>query len=138
MQNPGTYTLFTGAITTALTAAAQTAITSLDGMLAVTFEAEVVGWTGGSSIQGLIQTSLDGGTTWLDVANFYFTGAGKKFATMSGTAETPSGSAVSTYSALTSSSDGKNVGLIGPQYRGVVTTVGTFSNTTLAMRLVAR
>ena len=134
MNNPGSYSLYAASPTTALTASAQTPITDLDGMLAVTLEAEVVGFTGGSSVQVLVQTSLDGGTTWLDAANFYFTGAGKKFATMSGTAET----AIASYAALTSSTDGKNAGLMGTQYRAVITTVGTFSNTSVSARLIAR
>lgn len=135
MLNPGTYVLYAAAPTTALTASVQTATTAnLDGMLAATFLAEVIGFTGGTSVQLLVQVTLDGGTTYLDVVNFYFTAAGKKFLTMSGTAEI----AIATYAALTASADGKNAGLMGPQYRAVVTTVGTFSSTSAALRLVAR
>jgi hypothetical protein len=134
MLNPDTYTLYAGSPTTVLTASAQTPIDDLDGMLAATFLADVVGFTGGTSIQLLGQVTLDGGTTWLDAVNFFFTGAGKKFATMSGTAET----AIASYVALTAGADGKNAGLMGPEYRAVITTIGVFSSMAASLRLVAR
>ena len=54
-------------------------------MGAVTLLAELLGATGGTSISALVQTSLDGGSVWLDVARFDFTtSAAKKWCVLQG------------------------------------------------------
>lgn len=133
MDNPGNYTLFAGAITTALSAQVQTPIANLEGIQAALIVAELLGGTGGTSISGLVQTSFDGGTTWLDVARFDFTNApGRKYATIAGlTAQ-----AVTSYAAL--AAEGVNAGLLGNRWRAVPTSVGVYTNTTFSLRLEAR
>ncbi|MER9471086.1 hypothetical protein [Mesorhizobium sp. M0520] len=133
MNNPGSHVLFAGAIGAALAAQAQTAITDLEGMLGVTLIAQLLGGTAGTSIVALVQTSLDGGATWFDVARFDFANtAGVKYANLSGTVS----KAIIAYAAL--AAEGVNDGLVGDQFRAVITSVGTYTNTTLSVRIEAR
>lgn len=133
MDNPGIYTLASLAVTAALTASAQTAITKLDGMSAVTLEAELLYGSGGTSISVLVQSTFDAGTTWLDVGRFDFTTvAAKKWCVLQGLAA----KAIATYAAL--ASEGVNDGLLANQLRAVITSVGTYANTTVAVRASVR
>ena len=72
MNNAGTFTLASLGITAALSAQAQTAITDLDGMTAVTLEAAFQYGSGGTTCVVVIQTSFDG-SVYLDIARFDFT-----------------------------------------------------------------
>jgi len=131
MDNAGVYTLATAAITTALTAEAFNPITDLGGMSAACIECELLYGSGGTTIDVVAQTSFDGGTTWLDIAHFTFTtAAAKKFAVINSIAS----KAVTAYSALSAQADAVNDGLLGDQLRGVITSVGTYTNTTVALR----
>lgn len=129
MLTPGTYDLATLGITTALTNSAQTPLTDLDGMAAANIVAELLGATAGTSISALVQTTFDDGTTWLDVARFDFTTtAGKKYAVLQAVAA----KGVTSYAAL--AAEGVNDGLLGDRLRAVITSVGTYTNTTLNVR----
>lgn len=133
MNSPTSYTLFAGAISTALTAQAQTAITDLEGALAATIVVRLAYGSGGTSIAAVVQTSVDGGTNWLDVARLEFaTASATKYANLSGL----TAKANTSYSAL--SAEGVNDGILGPRFRAVLTTVGTYADTTFDVRLVAR
>lgn len=136
MNNPGAYSLAVLEITTALAAQAQTAIESLEGMLAMNLVCRFTyGGSGGTSVGAVVQTSFDGGTTWFDVARFDFlTASAVKYANLSGLTYK---AAATAYSAL--SAEGQNDGLLGPRVRAVVTSVGTYSSGTLLdLRLSAR
>ncbi|ANM12049.1 hypothetical protein [Rhizobium sp. N324] len=134
MDNPNSYTLFAGQITTALPSFAGEAIDSLEGMLACTLVAQLRWGSGGTSISAVVQTSFDGGTTWFDVARFDFAAASAvKYANLSGL----SAKAAAAYAAL--SVEGVNDGLLGPKMRAQLSSVGTYAgNTTLDLRMVAR
>lgn len=133
MLNPGTYTLGSLSITAALSAQAQTAIDDLDGMTAVTLESVLAYGSGGTSVAAVVQTSLDGGTLWRDVARFDFTTASAtKHATLSGLLS----KAVTSYATLSSESVYDSV--LGDRLRLVVTSVGTYANTTLTVRAAVR
>lgn len=129
MDDPGLYTLFAGAITTAKTAEAQTPITDLGGMSGVSLVCELLGASGGSTISAWVQTTYDGGTTWLDVALFTFTtSAAKKWCVL----QVAAAKAIASYAAL--AVEGVNDGLLGDRLRVVLTTTGTYANTTLSVR----
>lgn len=133
MDNPGVFTLAALGVTAALSAQAQTAIVDLDGMTAVTLEAELLGGSSGTSIALVAQTSFDGGTTWFDVARFDFlTTAAKKWCVIEGSAAR----AVASYAAL--AAEGVTNGLLGDRLRGVITSVGTYTNTTVSLRASVR
>ncbi len=133
MNGQGIYTLFAGAITTALTSEASDAIVDLDGMNAATLVAKLGYGSGGTSIAAVVQTSLNGGTTWLDVARFDFTtSSATKTANLSGL----TAKGVAAYAAL--GSEGVTDGLLGDRLRAVITSVGTYVNTTLDIRASVR
>jgi hypothetical protein len=134
MNNPGAFTLFAGQITAALSAQAQTPIEDLEGMEALSLVARFVYGSGGTSIAVVVQTSLDGGTIWHDVARFDFTtSTATKYANLSGLTY----KAVAALAAL--GSEGQNDGLLGPMFRAVITSVGVYAGGTLLdLRMVAR
>lgn len=134
MNNPNPYVLFNAAITVALSAQAQTAIADLEGMTAMSLVAVFTYSSGGTSVAALVQTSIDGGTSWLDIARFDFTTASaRKFANLSGLTYKAAGALASL------SAEGQNDGLLGPRVRAVITSVGTYgAGTTLDLRMVAR
>lgn len=132
MDNPGVKTLASLAITAALAAQAQTAIDDLDGMTAVTLEARFGYGSGGTSCSALVQTTLDG-TNWIDIASFDFTTASAvKHCNLEGLLS----KAVTAYAALTANT--VYDGVLGDQLRCVVTSVGTYANTTLSVRASVR
>ena len=83
---------------------------------------------GGTSVDAWVQSTLDGGTTWYDIANFHFTtAAAVKLANLSSgtpvtTLVTPGSGALSANSVLD--------GLIGDQLRVLYTSVGTYTGAT--------
>lgn len=132
-MTPGVYTLAALGITTALSASAQTAIDDLDGMMAVTLEVAFAYGSGGTTCKVWVQTTFDDGVTWRDIAEFDFTTASAvKVANLSGLLS----KAVTAYAAL--ASEGVIDGVLGNQLRAVVTTTGTYANTTLAVRASVR
>lgn len=129
----GVFDLAIVEIGVALTAQPQTAITDLEGMQAVTITATLAVGTAGSSVAAVIQTSLDDGNTWLDVARFDFTTASAtKVANLNGLLS----KAVTAYAAL--ASEGVLDGVLGSRLRCVVTSVGTYANTLLSVRAAVR
>jgi hypothetical protein len=133
LENPGVYTLAQLDITAVLAASAQTSILNLDGMQAVSLMAAFAGGAGGTSLTAVVQTTMDGGATWQDVARFDFTTTGqRKIANLDGM--TPKG--VVSYAAL--GADSVLDGYLGNRLRAVVTTVGVYSNTTLLIQAAVR
>lgn len=134
MDNPGVFVLAAIAVTTPLTSQPfAPPIDDLDGIEAANLLCEMIGGTGGNSIDVLAQTTFDNGTTWLDVAHFSFANtAGKKYATLNALAS----KTVTPYSAL--AAEGVNDGLLGDMMQAVITSVGTYTNTTVALRLHAK
>lgn len=132
MDNPGVYTLAAEGITTALVAKVEAPMTLLDGMTAVTLEANFAYGSGGITASCTVQTTLDG-TNWRDIARFDFTTASRvAFSNISALLAT----SVVSYGAL--GSEGGIAGLLGNQLRAVVTTTGVYVNTTLTVRASVR
>jgi len=132
MLNPGTYTLAALGITTALTSSIQTEIEDLEGALSATLEARFAYGSGGTTCFVKVQTMIDG-TNWLDIARFDFTTASAvKVANISGLLS----KAVTAYAAL--SAEGVLDGVLGPSLRAVVTSTGTYVDTSLSVRVNVR
>jgi hypothetical protein len=132
ITNPGVYTLASVQVTTALTSSAQTAITDLDGATAFTIEARFLYGSGGTTASATVQTTLDD-TNWIDIARFDFTtSTSVKHANLSAALS----KAVTSYSGL--SSEGVIDGVLGSKLRAVITTTGTYANTTLSVRAAVR
>lgn len=133
MDNSGVFVLIAESVTSPLAVVPFNAVDSLDGISAANLLCEMLGGSGGTSIDVWAQTSFDKGLTWLDVAHFSFlTSAGKKSVVLNALAS----KGVTAYSAL--GSEGVNDGILGDQMRGVITSVGTYTNTSVALRLHAK
>lgn len=134
MNAPGSYVLFAGGITGALSAQAQTPIDELEGMLSASIVARFAYGSGGTSVSALVQTSFDDGTVWFDVARLDFTtSSGTRYENLSGL----TAKGATAYAAL--SGEGVNDGLLGPMFRAVITSVGTYAGGTLLdLRISAR
>jgi len=135
MFNPGPYTLAARQITTAITGEAQTAITDLEGATAVTIQAALAYGSGGTTAKADIETSLDGGTTWVPIARLAFTTASAtKVVNLSGL--TPK---TTPYTPATLSDDTAVDGILGDRLRASITTTGTYGGSTvLAVRVAVR
>jgi hypothetical protein len=149
MNNSGLYNLGDVALAAINAATTATVITSatdegsngvayidgLEGMQAVTLQANFNYGSGGTSIKVDVETTCDQGTTWVPIARFSFTtAAAEKLFNLSGlTAKT---SAV-TPAAL--SDDAVIDGIFGTRLRCRITTVGTYAgNTSLSVRAITR
>lgn len=141
MLNPGVYNLGDRTIAAALTdetitigSAGQELISRLEGMVSVSLQARLVYGSGGTSIACVVQTSLDQGTTWIDICRFDFATANAlKIANIS------AAGAVAPGAVAALGSEGKLDGILGDRLRCVVTSVGTYAgNTTLSVRAVPR
>jgi hypothetical protein len=136
MNNPGSYSLGVIGITSAGTQIT-TAVTDLDGMTALSLQISLAYGSGGTSALAFVQTSLDGGNTWTDIACVSFATAGAtKVVNLSGltsrtTELTPTDGALA--------SDTFVDGVLGDRLRVKVINTGTYSgNTVLSAFAVAR
>lgn len=124
--------LDTLAITTAVTAVNSTAVSLGAGTPGeVSIQIDFVYGSGGTSGKVWVQTSLDGGTTWCDIANMTFLLASKS-RIMNLSAHTV---IATPYAATdgTLADDTVKDGILGPIYRTKLTTIGTYAATTLTV-----
>ena len=131
MDLPGDYVLAALSISTALTAQEQTAITGLRGVTGATIEAAFTGGTGGDSLTALVRTRIGSGGTWREVARFDFTVAASKSCTLVAGA-----AAIAAFAAL--SANTVLQGFLGTDFEAIVTSVGTYADSALSIRLAAR
>jgi hypothetical protein len=143
MNTPGVYDLGSISLTVPLTAQVITVgsandqhLDPLDGMLSASIQIRFAYGSGGATCKVYVQTSLDQGTTWVDVICATFTTAsGNKAFNLSGLtprtmAVTPADGALADDTAVD--------GILGDWWRAKVTSTGTYANTSLAIRLTAR
>lgn len=130
-----TKTLFSGTITTAVTAEVSDEVDLGPGVSGLLIEAAFAGGTGGSSATAWVQTQLPSGQ-WVDIFCVGFTSsAAVKCANLS--ARTPVTTVYAATTALTA--DSTKDGILGRKFRVKRTTVGTYSGgTTLAIHVMAR
>lgn len=128
--------LFNAAITTAVSATASTAIEGLVGCQSLAIHFNFDYGSGGTSFKFWVQTSLDGGTTWVDIACFAGTTSDMRRVvnlstrTPVTTAATPSDGALADNTAVD--------GILGDRFRVKRTTVGTYAGTTCQISIVSR
>lgn len=102
-------------------------VDDLSGALAVTLSARLAYGSGGTSCYALVETSLDQGVTWVQIARFDFTTSGlQKVLTVSGL--TPRLSAASAGSL---SADTALDGTLGDRLRATVVSTGTYAGSTV-------
>lgn len=134
---PATLALMNETITTAQAAVTKTAVTGLAKAKALTLHCIFTYGSGGTSAKVWVQTSFDGGTTWVDIANFAHTTSSLSRAyNLSGLTALTS---VYTVTDGTLADDSCKDGLIGDQLRVKFTSVGTYAgSTTMKVYAVVR
>lgn len=126
-ENPWTLANLTITAATSATALAP-AMTGIDKYRGVTLQAVFTYGSGGTNATAYVQTTLDGGTTWVDVAAFQFTTASAtKIANVRRT------TAVTTLATPTDGTLTANTavdGILGDQLRVKWVSTGTYGGTT--------
>src|SRR3990167_8751690 len=115
--------LATTTITTAVTASLG-GTTTIRNVRALALQAVFVYGSGGTTATAWVQTSLDGGTTWFDIANFAFT------TTTANRMYNLTAAAVTAIATPTDGTLGDNTslnGFLGAQFRVKLTTTGTYT-----------
>jgi hypothetical protein len=102
-------------------------VDDLSGALAITLSARLAYGSGGTSCYAVVETSLDQGVTWVQIARFDFTTSGlQKVMTVSGL--TPRLAAASAGSL---SADTALDGTLGDRLRATVVSTGTYAGSTV-------
>lgn len=125
---PATLCLMNETITTAQTASTKTAVTGLARAKALAIYVNFDYGSGGTTVDAYVQTSFDGGTTWIDIAQFSGTTSDAK--------RLYNLSALTAVTSIYTPSEGAMTantckdGLIGDQLRVKFTSVGTYAGST--------
>jgi hypothetical protein len=134
MNSPGIKSLGDIAITAA-GAYVSDVVSGLEGALAIAAQMRLAYGSGSGTVKGYLQTSLDQGTSWIDVACFTFTVGAVKVRNLS--ALTPKTTdVVPTDGAL--ADDSSVDGVLGDRFRVKAVTTGTYANTVLSSRINVR
>jgi hypothetical protein len=122
----GTFSLGDFSVTTAATQVGEV-VDDLSGALAVTLSARLAYGSGGTSCYAVVETSLDQGVTWVQIARFDFTTSGlQKVLTVSGL--TPR---IAAASAGSLAADTALDGTLGDRLRATVVSTGTYAGSTV-------
>ncbi len=130
-------TIVSETITTALAAVIRGPISGLYGMKNLVIEANFVYGSAGTTVDAWLQTSLDGGSSWIDIAQFAFlTTSLRKVHTV----VLPAVVATRTNVTPLDGTLGDNLiqdGILGDMIRAKLTTVGTYAGgTTLNINFI--
>jgi hypothetical protein len=90
----------------------------------ITAQVDFVWGSGGTTVDVYLQTSLDDGATWSDIANFHLTTAPERKA-VNLSALTPNVSQIGLTNGSMSSNTAQD-GILGTQFRCLVVVVGTY------------
>jgi len=136
MNNPGIKTLGDFQITAAGTQVGDV-VDDLEGLLAIAASLRLQYGSGGTTIKAYLQTSIDQGATWIDIACVLFATA-SEHACLNFSALTPKTTAVTpTDGSLTD--DTAVDGVLGERFRLKVVSTGTYAGSTvLSGRICAR
>jgi len=102
-------------------------VDDLSGALAITLSARLAYGSGGTSCYAVVETSLDQGVTWVQIARFDFTTSGlQKVMTVSGL--TPR---IAAATAGSLAADTALDGTLGDRLRATVVSTGTYAGSTV-------
>lgn len=112
-------------------------VTGLAGILAATLQARLAYGSGGTAIKVYIQTSIDEGTTPIDIACITFgTEGAQKVVNLSGS--TPKGTPATATDATLADNTALD-GVLGDRFRAKVVSTGVYAGSTvLSLRLAPR
>ena len=122
-------TLLNATITTAVTAVVgQTLYLTDGGIRSAVIQGVFTYGSGGTTTNVWVQTSVDGGATWIDVANFSFTTSSAKFVYNLSAATAVTTEYTPTDGTLTANTS--KDGILGNLFRTKLTTTGTYAGGT--------
>jgi len=128
--------LFPSAAITAAATVTSIPFTMLPGVKHLVVQGNLVYGSGGTTVKAFIQTTLDGGVTWIDIACLAFATANAvkvsklSISTALAAAITPTDGTLTDNTILD--------GLLGDQFRVKVISTGTYVDTTLAVTAIAK
>lgn len=125
---PALLTLMNETITTAQTASTKTAVTGLARSKSLALYCNFTYGSSGTTAEVFVQTSMDGGTTWIDIAQFHHTTASLARC-YNLTSVTPITSVYTVSDGSLSNNTCKD-GLLGDQLRVKFTSTGTYATST--------
>jgi len=121
-------------ITTAVTGATSSTLV-IGNVRYLTVQSTFTYGSGGTSAKAWLQTSIDGGTTWIDIAGFAFTTSS---ATRVYSLDTTAVTTIYTPTDGTITDNTAKNGILGDRFRVKYTTTGTYADsTTLKVDIVA-
>ena len=127
--------LLNEAITAAVTAVTPDVIQSFDRVESITVQAAFTYGSGGTTTKAWVQSSVDGGTTWFDIANFAFTtSTATRLYHLTAAAVT----SIATPTDGTLADNTSVNGLLGDRFRVKLTTTGTYAATSLVVTAIAK
>lgn len=115
-------------ITTAVTAATTSPMIQLGAMKSLVIEGNFVYGSGGTTVDAWIQTSVDQGNTWIDIANVHYT-TSSAITIFNLSSRTPVTTAYTPTDGTLSSNTSKD-GILGDRLRVKYTTTGTYAGGT--------
>ncbi len=141
MENSGIYNLGDVALTAINAATTATVVTAngyvddLGGMLSASLQINFNYGSGSATLKATVETSMDQGLTWCEVARAAFTtAAAEKIINLSGL--TP---VTTLYAPVALSDDTAKDGILGERWRAKIIATGTYAgNTSLSFRMIAR
>lgn len=117
-------------ITAALANQVGEVFTGLGGVDDISIEARFNYGSGGTTVKAWVQTSIDGGVSWFDIANFAFTtAAANKLHAVTKNPATPPTAGVAPGDAALADNTVLN-GILGDRYRIKWTSTGTYAGLT--------
>ena len=92
--------------------------------------------SGGTSVDAYLQTSVDGGATWIDIAQFHFLLASARFVYNLNSQTAVTTEYTPTDGTLTANTS--KDGIVGPLFQVKLASVGTYAGTTLRIDVSAQ
>jgi len=108
----------------------------VDAPTSICVQANLTYGSGGTTIDAYLQTSVDGGTTWIDIAQFHFTTASARFV-YNLNSQTPVTTEYTPTDGTLAANTSKD-GIVGPLYQVKLASVGTYAGTTLRIDVSAQ
>lgn len=109
----------------------------VDAPSSICVQANFTYGSGGTTVDAYFQTSVDGGTTWIDIAQFHFTASSARFV-YNLNSQTPVTTEYTATDGTLAANTAKD-GIVGPLYQVKLASTGTYAgNTTLRIDVSAQ
>lgn len=109
----------------------------VDAPSSICVQANFTYGSGGTTVDAYFQTSVDGGATWIDIAQFHFTTTSQRFV-YNLNSQTPVTTEYTATDGALSANTAKD-GIVGPFYQVKLASTGTYAgNTTLRIDVSAQ